>query len=166
MLRALEPSDLDFLFHIENNQKYWTLSNTQLPYSKHVLAKYIENAHIDIYEAKQYRFVIANNKNEAVGLIDLFNFDPSNKRAGVGILILDQHQHKGYGAKALQIVINHAFSHLQLHQLYANILATNSNSIALFEKHNFKKVGTKKDWIFSNNKYCDEVLYQLVNKAL
>ena len=165
-LRALEHSDLDFLFAIENNQKYWSLSNTQLPYSKHILAKYIENAHLDIYETKQYRFVIVNASDEAVGLIDLFNFDPTHRRAGVGILVLDKFQHKGFGSNALKIVIDYAFSHLQLHQLYANILATNTNSIQLFNKYNFEQVGIKKDWIYTDNQYTNEVLYQLINTKL
>ena len=57
-LRALEPEDLDFLYEIENNESIWEVSNTQTPYSKWVLKNYLENAHQDIYEAKQLRLVI------------------------------------------------------------------------------------------------------------
>ena len=57
-LRALEPEDLDFLYEIENNESIWEVSNTQTPYSKWVLKQYLENAHQDIYEAKQLRLVI------------------------------------------------------------------------------------------------------------
>ena len=52
-LRALEPEDLDFLFKIENNTKFLEVSSTQVPFSKYMLKKYLENAHQDIYEAKQ-----------------------------------------------------------------------------------------------------------------
>ena len=51
-----------------------------------------------------------------------------------------------------------------MHQLYANILSDNTNSIALFEKHHFKKIGVKKDWIISNGKFKDEVLFQLIKE--
>ena len=36
-LRALEPSDLDFLYELENNTDIWEISGTTTPYSKHVL---------------------------------------------------------------------------------------------------------------------------------
>ena len=41
-LRALEPSDLDFLYDIENDEKIWEISNTQTPYSKYLLKQYLK----------------------------------------------------------------------------------------------------------------------------
>lgn len=161
-LRALEPEDLDFLFSAENNESFWEISSTQTPYSKYILQKYIENAHQDIYEAKQYRFVICDEQNIPVGMIDLFDFNPQHNRVGVGILILPENQGKGYGSEALKMVIAYAFTYLNVHQIFANITADNHKSIALFEKFNFKKIGIKKDWIFDNTNYKDELLYQLI----
>ena len=161
-LRSLEPEDLDFLFSAENNESFWEISNTQTPYSKYILQKYIENAHQDIYEAKQYRFVICNKQNIPVGMIDLFDFNPQHNRVGVGILILPENQGKGFGSEALEMVIDYAFTYLNVHQIFANITADNHKSIALFEKLNFKKIGIKKDWIYANTHYKDELLYQLI----
>ncbi|MGV8945296.1 MAG: GNAT family N-acetyltransferase [Lutibacter sp.] len=161
-LRALEPEDLDFLFSSENNEAFWEISGTQIPYSKHILKNYIENAHQDIYEAKQYRFVICNTKNIPVGMIDLFDFNPQHKRIGVGILIIPEYQEKGYASEALEMIVTYAFTYLNVHQIFANITANNNKSIALFEKFNFKKVGIKKDWIYADSSYKDEILYQLI----
>ncbi len=164
-LRALEPSDLEFLFTTENNEAFWEVSNTQIPFSKHILKKYIENAHQDIYAAKQYRFVICDTKNVPVGMIDLFDFNPQHLRVGVGILILPEFQKNGYGSEALELVINYSFTHLNVHQIYANITSNNQKSIRLFENRNFKKVGEKIDWIYSNTGFKDEILYQLLNQT-
>lgn len=161
-LRALEPEDLDFLFSSENNESFWEISSTQTPYSKYILQKYIENAHQDIYEAKQYRFVICNKQNIPVGMIDLFDFNPQHNRVGVGILILPENQGKGYGSEALKMIIDYAFTYLNVHQIFANITVDNHKSIPLFEKFNFKKIGIKKDWIYANPDYKDEILYQLI----
>jgi diamine N-acetyltransferase len=38
--------------------------------------QYLENAQQDIYEAKQLRLAICQDDFPAVGLIDLFDFDP------------------------------------------------------------------------------------------
>ena len=161
LLRALEPEDLALIFQVEINTAFWEVSSTQTPFSKYVLKQYLANAHQDIYEAKQLRLVIENN-NKVVGLIDLFNFDFQHKRAGIGVLILKEFQQKCYADEALEVLIKYASKTLNLHQLYANITSDNANSISLFKKHLFKEVGAKKDWIFSEGKYKDELLFQLI----
>ena len=164
-LRALEPEDLEFVYAIENNESVWEVSNTQTPYSRFLIRQYLENAHQDIYEAKQLRMAIClKNSFEAIGLIDLFDFDPKNNRAGVGILISNEsNRNKGVGSEVLALIINYAFEQLQLHQLYANIGSDNEISLQLFTKFGFQKIGTKKDWIKVNNNYKDELLFQLIN---
>ena len=162
--RALEPKDIDFLFAVENDESYWEVSSTQVPFSRFILEQYIANAHQDIHEVKQLRLIIVENETKKnIGFIDLFDFNPQHKRAGVGILVIESEQHKGYASEALQLLINYSFKQLNLHQLFANITSDNAKSLALFRKYNFKEVGTKKEWIFSNGIFKDEILLQLIN---
>lgn len=165
-LRALEPEDLEFVYVVENDENIWEVSNTITPYSKFLIRQYLENAHQDIYEAKQLRLAICKQTNsEAIGLIDLFDFDVKNKRAGVGIIIQNEvDRNSGFGKEALSLVINYAFEHLQLHQLYANIATENKASLSLFTTFGFEKIGVKKDWNFTKNAFQDEALFQLVKK--
>tara|TARA_B110000090_G_scaffold196891_1_gene234282 strand:- start:22 stop:552 length:531 start_codon:yes stop_codon:yes gene_type:complete len=164
-LRALEPEDLEFLFEIENNETYWEVSHTQTPFSKYVLKQYIENAHLDIFEAKQLRLLIEEKTTKKqMGMIDLFDFNPQHQRAGIGILVHPEFQEKGVASEALKMIIKYAFSKLNLHQLYANIARDNQQSISLFKKNNFVKAGEKKDWIFSEGKFKNELLFQLINE--
>lgn len=164
-LRALEPTDLDFVFAVENNETIWEVSNTQTPYSKFLIKQYLENAHQDIYEAKQLRLAICDGSSKKpVGLVDLFDFDPKNNRAGIGIVINNsENRNLGIGQEAISLLVNYAFTHLNLHQLYANINANNAASLKLFAKFDFVSVGVKKDWIFYKGKYSDEILFQLIN---
>ena len=143
-LRALEPEDLEFVYAIENNESVWEVSNTQTPYSRFLIKQYLENAHQDIYEAKQLRLAIClNDTQKAIGLIDLFDFDPKNSRAGLGLVIADlASRNKGIGSEALELVINYSFQQLQLHQLYANIGSDNEISLQLFTKFGFQKIGS------------------------
>ncbi len=164
ILRALEPEDLGFLFETENNESFWEVSHTLKPFSKFLLKQYLENVHLDIFEAKQLRLVIVEKiNNTSIGMIDLFDFNPQHKRAGIGILIHEKHQNNGFASEALKLLISYGFQHLGLHQLYANITTDNAKSIALFKKHLFTEVGLKKDWIFSNGKFKDELLFQRIN---
>ena len=164
-LRALEPQDLEFVYNIENDESIWNVSNTQTPYSKFLIRQYLENAHQDIYEAKQLRLAICKNDTfEAIGLIDLFDFDPKNKRAGVGIVIQnEQDRRQGFGKEALGLLIGYAFHQLGLHQLFANIDVKNESSVLLFATFGFQKIGIKKDWICLGHSFHDEAIFQLIN---
>ncbi|MDC6405992.1 MULTISPECIES: GNAT family N-acetyltransferase [Maribacter] len=164
-LRALETADLDLLFELENNPSVWEISGTMAPYSRDVLNLYLENAHRDIYDVKQLRLVISTLDNEAIGLIDLFDFDPKNRRAGVGIVISDEgNRNRGVGTEALEILCKYAFKTLNLRQLYANILEGNERSLYLFKKLGFELVGTKRDWIFNEGIFKNELLFQKIFK--
>jgi diamine N-acetyltransferase len=164
-LRALEPEDLDLLFSVENNPEFWEVSSTQTPFSRALLKKYIDNAFMDLYEAKQLRLVITERESgTAMGIVDLFNYEPMHQRAGVGVLILDQYRNKGIAKQALKLFIEYAFTHLELHQLYANILSDNVKSMRLFESLNFEKIGRKKDWIKFDGTFKNVELYQLIDQ--
>ena len=164
-LRALEPTDLKLLYKWENDSSIWEVSHTLKPFSLFVLKQYLESSHLDIFETKQLRLVIerADNKNP-VGLIDIFDFDPYHRRAGVGILIHNKkNQQKGYASEALQTLCEYAFKVLQLHQLYCNITSKNENSLRLFQNNGFEIIGSKKDWINTSDGWLDEYLLQKIN---
>ncbi|RYG45891.1 MAG: N-acetyltransferase [Chitinophagaceae bacterium] len=166
-LRALEPEDIAFIHSVENDTSLWEVSNTQTPYSRFLIKQYLENAHQDIYQAKQLRLAIClNNSMKAIGLVDLFDYEPRHLRAGVGIVIRGEtNRNSGYGSQALELLIAYSFTHLGLHQLYANIDPANTPSVALFAKFGFKIIGVKKQWNRIGGKFKDEALYQLINKA-
>lgn len=164
-LRALEPEDLEFVHDIENDEDIWVLSNTQTPFSKYIIKQYLENALKDIYEVKQLRLVISTHENSPIGLIDLFDFDFKNKRAGVGIIIKNEDdRNKGYGKEALKLLTEYSFSHLNLRQLYCQISEDNTSSIRLFKNQGFEEAGLLKDWQFNNKGYKSEYIFQLINK--
>lgn len=166
-LRAPEPEDLELLYEWENNNSYWLISNTIVPFSKFTLKRYIENSHKDIFETGQTRLMIDYTPDKiTIGTIDIFDFDSFHKRAGIGILIAnEEYRKKGHASMALKCLTEYCFKTLQLHQLYCNILATNCESMDLFSKHGFTRTGIKKDWIKSSDGYLDEYMYQLINPA-
>src|SRR5690606_25565469 len=110
-----------------------------MPYSKFVLEQYLENATLDIYTIKRLRLVICNQNEEAVGAIDLFDFDPLHRRAGIGVMILAEHRSHGYASDAIELLLQYCQHTLQLHQVYCSIITTNLPSINLFTKAEFQQ---------------------------
>lgn len=149
----------------ENNTSVWRISGTLVPFSKFVLKQYLENAGKDIHETRQLRLIIQlRSDKRPVGAIDLFDFDPYHRRAGIGILIADPtDRRKGYAREALATLLDYCFSLLRLHQVYCNIASWNQESIKLFESAGFTPVGEKKEWLFNGEAYDGEWLYQCIN---
>ena len=163
LLRALEPEDLDFLKAIENDPENWKHGDIIQPFSEYILKEYIKVARQSITEAGQLRLLITDKQDEKrIGFIDLYDFDQRHKRAGVAIIIHQNHQRNGFALQALQIIEKYAFEKLYLHQLYASILADNLPSIKLFEKAGFSYSGKKIDWRKTDNEFKDELFYQKI----
>lgn len=147
----------------ENDPAIWRVSGTLAPFSRHTLSKFIEQQQFDIYQTRQLRLMIENAEGSAIGTIDLFEFDPCNRRAGIGILIYDRSQRrKGYASDALEAMIEYARGVLGLHQLWCNIGTENEASRMLFQQAGFREVGTKRDWNRTPEGYSDELLLQLL----
>lgn len=164
-LRALEPEDVETMYRWENDTNVWKVSNTVSPFSKYMLRQFVENQRYDIFETRQMRLMIETKADgRPVGAVDLFEIDPYNRRAGVGILIYEsQDKRQGYASEAIGIMILYAFQTLLLNQLYCNITVNNMPSMSLFQAKGFKVVGLKKEWVRTTSDWLDEYMLQLIN---
>lgn len=161
-LRALEPEDLECFYKWENDTSLWSLGCTLVPYSRYDLKQYILSSK-DIYEARQLRLMIEKKPEQiAVGMIDLYDFDPHNRRAAVGIIIDKSYQKNGLAVNALSLLCGYAFSFLKLHQLYAYIPVKNNPSKKLFAHCGFKEKGVLSDWQQTADGYEDVLLVSLI----
>ncbi len=164
-LRSVEPDDVEFLLEMENDSNLWHVSNTHNPFSRFDIEQYVLLADKDIYSAKQLRFIIdymGDGKTKSIGAIDIFDFDAHNKRAGIGISIIENERKRGYAGITLDILIKYIFTHLNLHQIYCNIGEDNKESISLFKGRGFIQAGIKKNWNLRNNVWKDELFFQLI----
>ncbi len=163
-LRPLELNDVQTLYVFENDVEVWAVSDTVMPYSSFALEQYVmEATPTDINGSKHLSLVECDCANgKAVGFIDLFNFSPRDFRAEVGVLIERNSRNKGYAGEALELLIDYAFNTLHVHQLACTLTAENTISRRLFEKAGFVHTSTRKEWFFRNNKWEDELVYQLL----
>lgn len=159
-LRAVEPGDAKQILAWENEREDWQTSGTQIPYSLESIYLFIENQQSDIYISKQVRLII-DIQGKAIGCVDLFDFDPSNCRAGVGILIEKAERGKGYALKAL-LELEFYARRLHLHQLYAHIAKNNLSSLQLFTKASYRQCGELIDWIKISKSWENAILMQKI----
>jgi diamine N-acetyltransferase len=96
------------------------------------------------------------------GCIDLYNYDPLNRRCAVGIMVASEYRREGYALAMLQALERQQAA--SLHTLYADIAATNTASLALFQKAGYQQVGCFREWLVVDDKYIDTIRVQKILK--
>lgn len=164
-LRAMEPEDCSAMYRWENDTSLWRLGDATRPFSRDVLRAFIAASSQDIFTARQMRLMIETIADgTTVGCVDLFAFDPLNRRAGVGILVYESSfRRRGYALAALRLTVEYAFRHLEMRQLWADIPVSNAASLRLFEQAGFTGTAVKKAWVRTadGNGYEDARFVQL-----
>jgi diamine N-acetyltransferase len=97
-----------------------------------------------------------------IGTIDLYDYDPINQRAGIGILLDAAYRNKGLGKEMLGMMKEYAFRFLYLKQLFAYIPQSNTVSIRLFTQCDYQQAGLLKEWLKTDSGFEDVFLMQLV----
>ena len=166
-LRAVEPHDADIIYGWENNPDNWLVSSTLIPFSKYDIEQFVKGDR-DIYVTRQLRLMIENMSNHNIlGAVDLYDFEPYHRRAGIGILIAGEDNRKqGFASSAIKILTHYAFETLLLKQLYCTIPSNNNASIRLFESLGFVLCAKKSQWLQTKDGWIDELTYQCINSSL
>ena len=81
----------------------------------------IDKAHLDIQQAGQYRFVLEDLEGNAVGCVDLFDYDAVDRRAAIGIIIEKKYRQQGFAREAISLMKDYAFNRIGMHQLYCSV---------------------------------------------
>ena len=97
-----------------------------------------------------------------VGCVELYNYDPINRRAAVGIVVSNEYRHKGFGSAMVQALTYFCRANTSLHQVYADIAATNAPSIHIFQKAGYQHCATLHDWVIRSDNFIDTLRYQLI----
>lgn len=160
-LRAPEPEDLDLLYMWENDSSLWNVGNAVAPYSRKQLWEYIETYEPDIFKSRQLRFVITERaESKPVGTIDLYDFDPVNRHAFVGILMDTRYRKKGVARRAVTLLSEYCRVHLGMHSLLAVTAVGNEGGLRLFSSCGFRSCGCFRSWIRKGNIYEDAIILQ------
>lgn len=164
-LRKIEPCDLPFLYQWENDAAVWSEGNNHNPLSRQDLRAYIESTTGDIYRDAQLRLIIEEVNDDTTadvtadatadvtelpcitcGSVDLFDFDPYNLRAAIGLYIAPEARGKGVGKQVIEKLETYAFGHLNIRLLYAFIAVTNTPCTKLFRSAGYTASEPIPDW--------------------
>ena len=93
-----------------------------------------------------------------VGLTTFSALDPDNGSALFHITIGERDAwSQGYGTEAAELMLEHAFTRLNLHRIALTVFSFNNRAIRSYEKAGFRIEGRLRDAIWREGRYWDEV---------
>ncbi len=114
-------------------------------FTREELREFIENQQHGFEANEQLRFVICRREGAStapgapIGFVDLFDYDPVERTAAIGILICDPaDRRRGYGRRALTLALDRARYVLCLRKITCTISPDNPASAALFAGAGFR----------------------------
>lgn len=160
-LRALEPSDADFMYEVENDAQAWRYSDTIAPLSRRILRDYALTYDADPFTAGQLRLIITQEgNNQPVGIVDLYDVSQRHQRAFIGIYICKEFRGKGYADETLGLIEDYAHNNLHLHQLGSKVEEHHSTAEKLFRNRGYELKGILDEWLSTpDGKYAAMKLF-------
>ena len=151
-IRSVVMEDASLILDWENNEEFWAVSENDSAYQLFDVQHLIMTLQ-KIETARQARWMICLKENdEAIGCVDLTEINFEEKSATVGILISDRaNRRKGFATTTLRNIEDVAME-LKINHLQCTIHEENSQSIVLFEKSNYARVGESFDISDSKDK--------------
>ncbi len=163
-LRALEYSDVEYLYYQENQSQLWEFSNLDKPVSKEFIRQIIEQMLLPVEESKQLRLMAEIKQQDdgwkPIGTVELFDIDMKHQRAEVGIIIYEEaYRYKGYGREVYHQFELMIQQHLPIHILYSHVLQKNQRAINFFTHHEFQQTAILEQWLYINKCRENVVLF-------
>ena len=103
------------------------------------------------------------DRDELIGYGMIAHIDRYNLRCDLGISLgwNKANWGKGYASETLQAILSYCFRDLKLNRTGAEIYEFNIPSIRLFERNGFRLEGTRRQYIYKDGAFKDELLYSL-----
>jgi RimJ/RimL family protein N-acetyltransferase len=105
-----------------------------------------------------------NNKYELIGLATLNQIDQLHQRASWGMKLKSNIQSKGVGFEASLILLNYAFSNLNLEKIHGDILFENIANRKMCKKVGVVEEGVLRSHYYQNGKFRDVVIVGILKK--
>lgn len=108
-------------------------------------------------------FAIETADGKHIGNVWLWDIEPRHRRAELRIVMDLEHAGKGAGTEAISQLCDYAFERLNLHKVYAYVLAINPRARRAFEKAGFALEGTLREDRWTGESFTDVYLLGKLN---
>ncbi|WP_242698538.1 GNAT family N-acetyltransferase [Bacillus sp. SD088] len=162
-LRAIQPEDWEahYINRFDTPGRRLLECAVELPPTIAEAQKFTEG-NLDFSSTNgRIMFTIENLKGDNVGGINLNSIDERNGTFSIGIVIDKDNRGKGYGTRAMKILLRYAFLERRLNKFNDAVLEGNEGSTKMMRKLGCVQEGVRRKVIYTNGQYLDMILFGL-----
>lgn len=101
--------------------------------------------------------------DKMIGTIGFDKIDYTNRVGTLGIMIGEQeNREKGYGSEAINLLLDYGFNYLNFNSINLEVMDFNKRGISCYKKCGFKEMGRRRENLWLNGKYHDELLMDIL----
>jgi len=160
-LRSLRNDDIMVLFEWINDPELIRFTNNYRPISEVEQRAWFHS----LYE-QENQIVLGievRRGKKLIGTCGLYSIEWLNRKAEVRIKIGDKsYWGRGGGREAMELLVEFAFSDLNLRRLWLKVLPTNISALKLYKNVGFEEEGTLRDDLYIQGKYHDLIVMGLL----
>ncbi|MDQ1913742.1 GNAT family protein [Paenibacillus sp. GD4] len=160
-LRAIQPEDWEshYINRFDTPARRLLECAVELPPTFAEAKSFIER--FSDFSSNRLMFTIENLDGENVGGINLNSIDERNGTFSIGIQIDRDNRGKGYGTRAINILLKYAFFERRLNKFNNFVLEGNEASAAMLRKVGCVQEGVRRQVYYTNGRYYDSILFGL-----
>lgn len=99
-----------------------------------------------------------------LGHVTLFGADVKNRAATLAIVLGPDHTGQGFGTEAVRVMVRYGFSEMGLHRIGLQTYGFNDRAIAVYGKVGFREEGRRREAVFHDGAFYDEVQMGLLER--
>lgn len=164
-LTALSRADAATMARWEYDSEYLRMmdSSPARPRSEEEIVRWLDAS---TKSQNDFTFGIRLLKNDdLIGWAQLDGVDWPHGNAAVGIGIGNRNYwDSGYGTEAMTLVLNFAFSELNLHRVFLTVFSYNERAIRVYEKLGFQLEGRYREHLRRDGQRFDMLLYGILSR--
>lgn len=160
-LRAIQEGDWEgyYLNRFDTPARRLLQNAVELPPTISEAKKFAEE--YAEFSANRLMFTIENLYGENVGGVNLNSIDEKNGTFSIGVQVDRDHRGKGYGTRAVTILLKYAFFERRLNKFNECALEGNEASIAMLKKVGCIQEGVRRKVVYTDGQYLDLLLFGL-----
>lgn len=107
--------------------------------------------------------IVVTEEQRLIGSIGLMKIDYKDQNAELGIMIGDKTQWgQGYGQEAIQLLLDFAFTQMNLHRIYLRVDAGHTAGIRCYQRCGFIEEGRLRQAIYHHGHFEDQLLMSVL----
>lgn len=163
-LRPYIEKDIEQWYRWFNDEliTYW-MDKRRFPNTRKKQYEYLENISKSVNDLQLA--IVTNDKEDLIGTVGLHDINYINRTADISVIIGEkQYSGKGIGKEAVGLLVEHAFTELNLNKITAGAIEANKASCGLFKSLGFKKEGLLRGQVYLHGDYKNVVKFGLLSK--